>query len=79
MVITLKIFFAILSVAFGYISYFMIKEYLKFKKSEQSEGASLMEKFMIGSLAFSSVLLMVLLIGFCILLICSSITVTLPF
>lgn len=79
MTLILKIFLAILSIAFGYISFFIIKEYRKFKNSPQSEGASLIEKFMIGSLAFSSISLIVLLAAFCILLICSSITITLPF
>jgi hypothetical protein len=68
-----------LSVAFGYISFFIIKEYKKFKVSQQSEGASLVEKFMIGALAFSSISLMILLSSFCILMICSTISITLPF
>jgi hypothetical protein len=79
MVLTLKIFFALLSISFGYIAYFIISEYIKFKKSQESEGASLLEKFMIGSLAFSSIALMVLMVLFCILLILSSITIILPF
>lgn len=61
---TLKIFLTILSIAFGYITFFIIREYNKFRKSQQSENVSLMEKFMIGSLAFSSVSLMILLLCF---------------
>jgi uncharacterized membrane protein len=79
MVIILKIFLSILSVAFGYITFFVVKEYSKFRKSQQSEGASLIEKFMIGAVAFSCVSLLVLLFLFCILMICSSISITLPF
>ena len=79
MVIILKIFLAILSVAFGYISYFVAKEYRKFKKSKESEGGSLIEKFMIGAVAFCSISVLVILSVFCILMICSSISITLPF
>ncbi len=79
MIIILKIFLALLSIAFGYVSYFIIKEYKKFTKSQESESGSLIEKFMIGAMAFSSVSLMILLSAFCILLICSSISLILPF
>ena len=79
MVIILKIFLAILSVAFGYISYFIAKEYKKYKKSQESEGGSLIEKFMIGAVAFSSVSLLIILSVFCILMICSTLSITLPF
>jgi hypothetical protein len=78
-IIILKIFLAMLSIAFGYISFFIVKEYKKFKESQQSEGASLIDRFMIGSLAFSSISLMIILSGFCILMICSSLSITLPF
>ncbi len=79
MVIILKIFLAMLSIAFGYITFFVIKEYNKFRKSQQSEGASLIEKFMIGAIAFSCVSLLILLSAFCILMICSSLSIVLPF
>ena len=79
MAIILKIFLAILSIAFGYISYFVTKEYNKFKKSQEYDGASLIGKFMIGAVAFSCVSLLIILSGFCILMICSSLSITLPF
>lgn len=79
MVLILKIFLALLSMAFGYTSYFVIKEYRKFKKSKDSEDGSLIEKFMIGTMAFSSILLMFSMLAFCVLLICSSLSIILPF
>ena len=79
MVIILKIFLAILMVAFGYMSYFIISEHSKFRKSEASNDASLVEKFTVGTIAFSSVVLMAALIVFSILMLFSTITITLPF
>lgn len=79
MVIILKIFLAILMVAFGYMSYFIISEHSKFRKSEASQDASLVEKFTVGTIAFSTVVLMAALISFCVLMLLSTITVVLPF
>lgn len=78
MIISLKIFLSILIIAFGYISYFVISEFKKFKKSQEAENASLIEKFVLGAITFSCVSLLLILVGFCILLIISSITITLP-
>lgn len=79
MVIILKIFLAILTVAFGYISYFIVSEHNKFRKSETSQGASLMEKFTVGTIAFTSVALIFALMLFNIFLLFSAITITPPF
>jgi len=79
MVIILKIFLSILMIAFGYMSYFIISEHNKFRKSEASQDASLVEKFTVGTIAFSAVVLMVALISFSVLMLFSTITVTLPF
>ena len=79
MIIILKIILAILMVAFGYMSYFIISEHSKFRKSEASQGASLIEKFTVGSIAFSAVVLMIALILFNTLMLFSTITITLPF
>lgn len=79
MIISLKIFLALISISFGYVSYFVIKEYKKFTTSKESESGSLIDKFMIGTIAFSCVSLMVLLSAFCVLLICSSLSIVLPF
>lgn len=77
-IIILKVFLGILSIAFGYISYFVISEFKKFKKSQESENASLIEKFILGSITFSSVVLLLILASFCGLLIISKIMITLP-
>lgn len=79
MVLVLKIFLSMLSTSFGYITFFVIKEYKKFIKSQEFEAASLISKFMIGAVAFSCVSLLILLFSFCILMILSSIVITLPF
>ena len=77
-VLILKIFLSLLSIAFGFTSYFIIKEYKKFRKSHDAEDGSLIEKFMIGTMAFSSVILMSSMLAFCVLLIFSSISIILP-
>lgn len=79
MVVVLKIFLAILSVAFGYITHFITSEFKKFKKSEQSADDSLIEKFIIGTMAFSCIALLIILAVFCVIMICSSIVIILPF
>lgn len=79
MVIILKIFLAILSIAFGYVSYFVISEFNKFRKTEESENASVFERLILGAVAFAGVSLLVLLSMFSILMILSTITITLPF
>ena len=79
MVLVLKIFLSILSISFGYITFFVIKEYNKFIKSQEFEAASLISKFMIGAVAFSCVSLLILLLSLCVLMICSVITITFPF
>lgn len=79
MVLILKIFLAMLSISFGYVTFFVIKEYKKFIKSQEFEAASLIAKFMIGAIAFSCISLLIILLSFCILMICSFISITLPF
>jgi uncharacterized membrane protein len=79
MVIILKIFLAIVSIAFGYISYFVITEFKKFRKSEESEKASMIEKFILGAITFSSISLLVAMTAFCVLMLFSNITISLPF
>ena len=79
MVVILKVFLAILTVAFGYISFFIIYEHNKFRKSETSQGASLMEKFTVGTIAFTSIALMFALMLFNIFLLFSTIVITSPF
>lgn len=65
--------------AFGYMSYFIMSEHKKFRKSDTYQDSSLVEKFTVGAIAFSSVVLMMALILFNILMLFSTITVTLPF
>jgi len=79
MEIILKIFLGLLSIAFGYISYFILKEYNKFKKSDDAEKASLMEKFVLGAITFSCVCFLGVLICFSITLMFSTIIIQLPF
>jgi len=78
MVVTLKIFLTLLSIAFCYISYFVFSEFKKFKKSEESEKASLIEKFIIGAITFSAITLFVTMAAFGVLLIFSTINIILP-
>lgn len=79
MVIFLKIFLGLLIIAFGYISYFVISEFRKFKKTKESEGNSLLEKFIIGAITFISMAFLGCLIGFSLFLIFSKITIVAPF
>jgi uncharacterized membrane protein len=75
----LKIILFILCVGLGYVTYFIASEYKKFRKSTESEAASLMEKFILGTIAFSTITISICVIIFFVLLLFSTITITLPF
>ena len=79
MVILLKIVLTILSIALGYTTYFIYSEYNKFKKSPESDNASLMEKFTLATVAFCCIAVLlcaIILFGF---VIASNVSIVLPF
>jgi uncharacterized membrane protein (DUF106 family) len=79
MEVLLKIILSVLGIALGCTVFFVYSEYKKFRRSIENEGASLMEKFIIGAVTFSSVILVVAVIVIFILIIISELTVKLPF
>jgi hypothetical protein len=54
-------------------------EYKKFRRSIENEGASLMERFMVGIITFSSITLIAFIIVLFLFVITSVLTITLPF
>lgn len=79
MVVALKIVLFILTAALCFAIYFVAGEFNKFKKSPENEGASLMEKFTVGLIAFSCITFMIAIIVVLLLTLISSVVITLPF
>jgi len=79
MVVLLKIILSVLCIALGFTIFFVYSEYKKFRRSIENEGASLMERFMVGIITFSSITLIAFIIVLFLFVITSTLTITLPF
>jgi hypothetical protein len=79
MVILLKIFLFILVVGFGYMIWFIKKDFKRFSQTEESAEASLIQRLMLKTIVYGSYVLLTIFILFCLILFCSSIVISTSF